>query len=283
MLARPRPGLHPQPGVPRLRPHELSENAPAQVPEHHPRSRGAQTRGPRGVLLHRRRPAPCRQPAPATPDRALLPHDARKRGLRPRGAPACCLRGPDRAAEGRRRPDRGRRAGARRGLRAVRRRARTGLDARVRAAARVRRARALHRLARRGGSRARARRCVGRGRAVAVARAVRPRRDRGVRRRPPGGGQRDRGIPDWLQHGTSGLAVPPGDAGALASALTELLADPARQHAMGLAGRAHVERLYSADRHVQILLGGYETARARWSESSSRARSAVRPRLISRS
>ncbi|HEX5223860.1 MAG TPA: glycosyltransferase family 4 protein [Solirubrobacteraceae bacterium] len=91
------------------------------------------------------------------------------------------------------------------------------------------------------------------------------------------------GIPDWLEHGTSGLAVAPGDPHALAAALTELLADASRQREMGLAGRAHVERLYTPARHVQILLGGYETARARWSESSSRARSAVRPRLISRS
>ena len=91
------------------------------------------------------------------------------------------------------------------------------------------------------------------------------------------------GIPDWLEHGKSGLAVPPGDAHALAAALAEVLADPERQREMGLAGRAHVERLYTPERHVQILLGGYETARARWSESSSRARSAVRPRLISRS
>jgi glycosyltransferase involved in cell wall biosynthesis len=91
------------------------------------------------------------------------------------------------------------------------------------------------------------------------------------------------GIPDWLEHGKSGFTVPVGDPNALASALSELLADPQRQREMGLAGRAHVERLYTPDRHVEILLGGYARARASWEESSSRTRSAVRPRLISRS
>ena len=46
------------------------------------------------------------------------------------------------------------------------------------------------------------------------------------------------GIGDWLEDGVCGLCVPPGDAGALARALNELLADPERQDAMGAAGKA---------------------------------------------
>jgi colanic acid biosynthesis glycosyl transferase WcaI len=43
----------------------------------------------------------------------------------------------------------------------------------------------------------------------------------------------------------AGLAVPPDDTDALADALTQLLDDPARAHAMGVAGRAWVERWLS--------------------------------------
>ncbi|WP_353473411.1 glycosyltransferase [Salipiger sp. H15] len=49
------------------------------------------------------------------------------------------------------------------------------------------------------------------------------------------------GVPELVEHGTSGLLVPPGDAEALAAALEVLLADPDRRRAMGAAGRARVE------------------------------------------
>jgi glycosyltransferase involved in cell wall biosynthesis len=45
------------------------------------------------------------------------------------------------------------------------------------------------------------------------------------------------GIPEIIQHGVSGLLVPPGDAPALRDALTELITDPARRLAMGEAAR----------------------------------------------
>jgi len=48
------------------------------------------------------------------------------------------------------------------------------------------------------------------------------------------------GIPELVEHGVSGLLVPPGDVEALAAALTGLLADPARRARMGAAGRATV-------------------------------------------
>jgi glycosyltransferase involved in cell wall biosynthesis len=72
------------------------------------------------------------------------------------------------------------------------------------------------------------------------------------------------GIGDWLTHGSSGLAVAPGDARELARALNELLADPDRQRAMGAAGKETVAARFSPERHVAALLAGYERAREIW-------------------
>jgi glycosyltransferase involved in cell wall biosynthesis len=72
------------------------------------------------------------------------------------------------------------------------------------------------------------------------------------------------GIPDWLDDGESGIAVPPADAARLAAALTELLADPGRQAQMGAVGRERTAARFTAERHVSVLLGGYERAREHW-------------------
>jgi glycosyltransferase involved in cell wall biosynthesis len=72
------------------------------------------------------------------------------------------------------------------------------------------------------------------------------------------------GIPDWLEDGVTGLCVKPGDAPELARALTELLADPARQRTMGLAGRKAVAARFSPERHCAALVDGYRTARSTW-------------------
>jgi glycosyltransferase involved in cell wall biosynthesis len=72
------------------------------------------------------------------------------------------------------------------------------------------------------------------------------------------------GIGDWLKDGVCGIAVPPGDAGALARALTELLDDPERQRAMGQAGRDLVAEQFSPERHVATLLQAYRRARETW-------------------
>ncbi len=72
------------------------------------------------------------------------------------------------------------------------------------------------------------------------------------------------GIGDWLQDGVTGLSVRPGDAGELARALEELLGDPERQHAMGLAGRQVVAARFSPERHVAALTDVYRRARAWW-------------------
>lgn len=61
-------------------------------------------------------------------------------------------------------------------------------------------------------------------------------------------GARVGGIQDIITHMEDGLLVPFGAPGALADALTWLLADPARRAALGAAGRAKVTRLYTWDR-----------------------------------
>ncbi len=59
------------------------------------------------------------------------------------------------------------------------------------------------------------------------------------------------------RHGETGLVVPPRDPAALATALTGLLADPARRRAMGAAGRRRVELEFTLDRLVNDLLRVY--------------------------
>jgi glycosyltransferase involved in cell wall biosynthesis len=79
------------------------------------------------------------------------------------------------------------------------------------------------------------------------------------------------GVSDWLTDGVSGILVRPGDASALARALNELLADPARQQAMGAAGRESVSRRFSCERHVAALTESYRVACSNWrSERSER-------------
>jgi glycosyltransferase involved in cell wall biosynthesis len=61
------------------------------------------------------------------------------------------------------------------------------------------------------------------------------------------------GIPDIIAAGVNGLLVPSGDPGALAGALEDLIADPARRESMGLAGRQIVMERHSSDRMVTEL------------------------------
>jgi glycosyltransferase involved in cell wall biosynthesis len=53
-------------------------------------------------------------------------------------------------------------------------------------------------------------------------------------------------LPEVVAEGT-GVLVPPGDAAALARAIDDLLAHPARAEALGRAGRAHVQSRFSWD------------------------------------
>jgi L-malate glycosyltransferase len=61
------------------------------------------------------------------------------------------------------------------------------------------------------------------------------------------------GIPEIVRSGETGLLVPPGDATALARAVSALLADPARCARLGAAGRRRVEAEFSLGRHVEAV------------------------------
>jgi glycosyltransferase involved in cell wall biosynthesis len=52
------------------------------------------------------------------------------------------------------------------------------------------------------------------------------------------------GVPEIVDDGTTGLLVPPGDAGALAAALERLLADPALRSRLGGAGWERVRERF---------------------------------------
>lgn len=53
------------------------------------------------------------------------------------------------------------------------------------------------------------------------------------------------GVPEIVEDGRTGLLVPPGEAGALARAVSALLADPAARRALGRAGRRRAEERFS--------------------------------------
>jgi glycosyltransferase involved in cell wall biosynthesis len=67
------------------------------------------------------------------------------------------------------------------------------------------------------------------------------------------------GTPEAVVAGETGLLVPPRDVDALARALRELLADPARAREMGEAGRARVRERFDATAAALRILGLYET------------------------
>lgn len=55
------------------------------------------------------------------------------------------------------------------------------------------------------------------------------------------------GIPEAVEHGQTGLLVPPAQPGALAGAIVRLLDDPKLRQEMGEAGRARAHKLFSPD------------------------------------
>ena len=62
------------------------------------------------------------------------------------------------------------------------------------------------------------------------------------------------GIPEVVEHGRSGLLVPSGDVGALASALEALIHDETRRRTLGRAAQARARELFSAE----IIVPRYE-------------------------
>lgn len=71
------------------------------------------------------------------------------------------------------------------------------------------------------------------------------------------------GIPELVEHGVTGLVVPPGDAAAFADGLVRLFGDPALRWAMGAAARRRAEERFSVRLQVDRLL-------ALWSDVLSR-------------
>lgn len=66
------------------------------------------------------------------------------------------------------------------------------------------------------------------------------------------------GIPDIVRDGETGLLVPPGDAGALAAALSALVGDPELAARLGERGRDHVAREFAWPVIIRRLLALYE-------------------------
>jgi colanic acid/amylovoran biosynthesis glycosyltransferase len=62
------------------------------------------------------------------------------------------------------------------------------------------------------------------------------------------------GIPEAVEHGASGLLVPPGDEEALAQALARLIDDPALRERLGRRGRERVRELFDVDANARRLL-----------------------------
>jgi glycosyltransferase involved in cell wall biosynthesis len=66
------------------------------------------------------------------------------------------------------------------------------------------------------------------------------------------------GLPELVEDGVTGRLVPAGDERALAACLTDLLADPAARSALGRAGQARAQALFSIERMVAEVEALYE-------------------------
>ena len=71
------------------------------------------------------------------------------------------------------------------------------------------------------------------------------------------------GGPEALEHGRSGLLVPPGEPEALAAAVLSLLDDPDRARALGEAARARVVATFGPDRERDELRAAYDVLLSR--------------------
>ena len=68
------------------------------------------------------------------------------------------------------------------------------------------------------------------------------------------------GLPDLIEDGVTGFLIPPGDASALAEALSRLLLDPARASEMGRAARRRWEQLFSLKPFYESTQQAYDEA-----------------------
>ena len=78
------------------------------------------------------------------------------------------------------------------------------------------------------------------------------------------------GMAEMIDHGRTGLLVPPRNPRAIAEAILELLRDPERRMAMGRAAREHVLTAYSPDVIGPLQEASYERAIARAAERNGR-------------
>jgi glycosyltransferase involved in cell wall biosynthesis len=62
-------------------------------------------------------------------------------------------------------------------------------------------------------------------------------------------------ISHCIRHGETGLLYPPGDAEALAAAISTLLPDRTRANSLGRAGREHVRRHHTWERNARLVVG----------------------------
>ena len=65
------------------------------------------------------------------------------------------------------------------------------------------------------------------------------------------------GIPELIQHGTTGLLTPPGNPTRLAEALDALIRDPARRSKFGAAGERRVKHIFSMGTGIEALAGHF--------------------------
>lgn len=68
------------------------------------------------------------------------------------------------------------------------------------------------------------------------------------------------GVPEIVEEGVTGLLVPSHNSAALAAAMGQLIAEPARAAAMGRAGRSRAERLFDLGRNVSRLIRLFDHA-----------------------
>ena len=73
------------------------------------------------------------------------------------------------------------------------------------------------------------------------------------------------GLPEVIENGSTGLLVPPGNANALATAISELLGDPEERRRLGEAGRVSARVKYSTEQNALLNISTYERIVARLS------------------
>lgn len=78
------------------------------------------------------------------------------------------------------------------------------------------------------------------------------------------------GMVDVLQDGVNACLVPPGDASSLATAIHDLLNQPAHRRSLGECARKTVEQHFTPRRELEATLALYERVRAEWAERPER-------------